>query len=50
MDFGQNFDDPTIKALVETMITMQRNEIQELQDFLDGHTPQASDEGEIHSK
>jgi uncharacterized protein (DUF305 family) len=40
-------DDATIKALAQTMITMQQAEIQELQAFLDTHTAEASAEGEI---
>jgi uncharacterized protein (DUF305 family) len=40
-------DDATIKAMAQTMINMQQAEIQELQAFLDSHTPEASAEGEM---
>ena len=40
-------DDATIKAMAQTMINMQQAEIQELQAFMDGHTPNPSVEGEM---
>jgi uncharacterized protein (DUF305 family) len=40
-------DDATIKTMAQTMITMQEGEIEELQAFLDNHTPEASPEGEM---
>lgn len=40
-------DDATIKAMAQTMITMQQAEIQDLQAFLDSHTAEASAEGEM---
>jgi uncharacterized protein (DUF305 family) len=39
-------DDATIKTMTQTMIAMQQAEIQELQAFIDGHTPEPSEEGE----
>lgn len=40
-------DDATIKAMAQAMINMQQAEIQELQTFIDSHTPKASSEGEM---
>ena len=40
-------DDATIKAMAQAMINMQQAEIQELQTFIDSHTPKASAEGEM---
>lgn len=51
IDMGNNElekgDDATIKSMAQTMITMQQAEIQELQAFLDGHTPEASEPGQM---
>jgi len=43
-------DDATIKTMAQTMITKQQAEIEELQAFIDGHTPEASAEGEMWDK
>ncbi len=43
----QKGDDATIKAMAQMMISMQQTEIQELQAFIDSHTPVASAEGEM---
>jgi len=43
-------DDATIKAMAQTMINMQQEEIRKLQAFLDSHTPVASAEGEMWDK
>jgi uncharacterized protein (DUF305 family) len=40
-------DDAAIKAMAQTMITMQQAEIRELQAFIDSHTSEASEEGEM---
>jgi uncharacterized protein (DUF305 family) len=40
-------DDATIRAMAQNMINMQQAEIQELQSFIDSHTPEASAEGEM---
>lgn len=40
-------NDATIKAMAQMMISMQQTEIQELQAFIDTHTPEASEEGEM---
>lgn len=40
-------DDATIKTMAQAMITMQQMEIEDLQDFIDSHTPAASDDGEM---
>jgi uncharacterized protein (DUF305 family) len=40
-------DDATIKAMAQTMITMQQAEIQDLETFIDSHTAQASTKGEM---
>lgn len=40
-------DDPTIKAMAQSMITMQQAEIGELESFLTSHSPEASTEGEM---
>src|SRR5690349_19128651 len=40
-------DDATIKAMAQNMITMQQAEIEELQAFIDSHTPEASAEGDM---
>jgi uncharacterized protein (DUF305 family) len=40
-------DDAAMKAMVQAMIAMQQAEIQELQDFINDHTPEASEEGEM---
>lgn len=51
IDMGNNElekgDDATIRSMAQTMITMQQAEIQELQAFLDGHTPEASEAGQM---
>lgn len=51
IDMGNNElekgDDATIKSMAQTMITMQQAEIQELQAFLDGHKPEASEAGQM---
>jgi uncharacterized protein (DUF305 family) len=43
----QKGDDATIKAMAQMMITMQQTEIEELQAFIDSHTPEFSEEGEM---
>jgi uncharacterized protein (DUF305 family) len=40
-------DDATIRAMAQTMITMQQNEIEKLQSFLDSHMTEVSVEGEM---
>lgn len=40
-------NDATIKAMAQTMISMQQAEIAELQTFLDGHTAEVSEQGEM---
>lgn len=40
-------DDPTIKALAQSMISMQQTEIGELESFLASHNPEPSTEGEM---
>lgn len=40
-------NDATIRAIAQTMISLQQTEMQELQAFMDSHTPEASEEGEM---
>lgn len=40
-------NDATVKGMAQMMISMQQSEMQELQAFIDSHTPEASEEGEM---
>lgn len=40
-------DDATIRAIAQSMIEMQQAEIQELEDLMQNHVPEASAEGEM---